>query len=196
MQTSAPTWTPPPNQTATAAYELFLTQSAATPTPNLTETLAACEFEYIVAQPNKHDQPPLPDEASNPRLVRFNQDFAFALVFRNTGTCNWPRRARLAFDAELTAHPDDSVDLAAVRDVCAAEEIRPGVNFAAQQQSNFYVESAVTITQDSLPVQFTGTAPRLYGCYYGVWRLLYPGSDTLLIGRPLVLAIRVWGGAQ
>jgi hypothetical protein len=86
-------------------------------------------------------------------------------------TCNWPRRARLAFDAELTAHPDETVDLAAVRDVCATEEIRPGVNFAAQQQSNFYVESAVAITQDSLPVRFTGTAPRLYGCYYGVWRL-------------------------
>jgi hypothetical protein len=48
----------------------------------MTETLAACQFEYIVAQPNKHDQPPLPDEAGNPRLVRFNQDFTFVLVFR------------------------------------------------------------------------------------------------------------------
>ncbi len=193
--TSSPTTTPSPtpNRTATAALSFVLTQQAATPTPNMTETLAACDLQYIVAQPEAYNQPPTVRDVSNPRLVRANRDFSFDLVFENVGSCAWPEGARLAFNAALTANPDERVNLEPLRNVCEADTIRPGLNFARQEQPNFYIKSAVDLVEEAVPITFTGTAPNMFGCYYGVWDLLYPNSNVP-IGRPLVLAIRVWGG--
>jgi hypothetical protein len=128
----------------------------------------------------------------NPRLIPFNQDFSFEIVLRNTGSCDWPDGVRLHFNSDLTANPDESVNLAPLQAVCADAEIRPGVNFARQQQSNFYFDGGTAITEDTAPVTLMGTAPNSFGCYYSVWDVIYPGTN-LPIGRPLVLAIRVWG---
>jgi serine/threonine-protein kinase len=194
-RTPTVTATPSPDFTGTAVYEIYLTESAATATPNVTQTLAACEFEYIVVQPERHSEPPSTVDSGNPRLIRATLDFSFEIVVRNTGTCAWPKGARLRFNAELTANPDETVDLASLQDVCRSDSIRPGTNFATQQQSNFYFTRGVQVTGESEPMLFTGTAPRLFGCYYSVWDLVYPDSNTLVIGRPLVLAIRVWGSS-
>jgi len=113
-------------------------------------------------------------------------------VLRNTGTCAWPEDVRLSYSAALTENPDPSVDLTALVEACP-DNLRPGLNFARQQQSNFFIKESVGITEDSPPLLFTGTAPRTFGCYYGVWELIYPNSNVR-IGRPLVLTIRAWGG--
>jgi len=193
--TEAPTVTPSPDASATAVALLvedyFATQAAASPTPNMTQTLAACDFEYYVVSPEDYDTPPSRTAFDEPRLVRSRENFTFELTLLNTGSCAWPPRARLTFNPQLTANPDETVDLSRVENVCATDETRPGTNFARQQRSNFFFEPAVDI-EETAAITFTGVAPPLYGCYYTVWDLLYPGSDVP-IGRPLVLAIRVWG---
>jgi serine/threonine protein kinase len=62
--TPTSTQTPTANLTGTAAAEFYETQVAATPTPNMTQTLSACDFDYIVVIPDNHTQPPQP--ASDP----------------------------------------------------------------------------------------------------------------------------------
>jgi serine/threonine-protein kinase len=196
---SALTSTPTPSATRTATPDLTLTaaflvlqrETAATPTPDIPGTLAACDLEYIVVTPDKHNRPPSPTDFDSPRLVRANSDFEFEIVLRNTGTCAWPADARLSYNAALTENPDETVDLTPLREACP-EYLRPGLNFARQQQSNFFIQQSVGITGDSPPLLFTGTAPRAFGCYYSVWELIYPNTDTR-IGRPLVLTIRAWG---
>jgi hypothetical protein len=78
-----------------------------------------------------------------------------------------------------------------MQQACADEELRPGLNLR-QEQSNFFMRVG-GYYRESRPITFTGTAPDVFGCYYGVWNLLYPNSE-IIIGRPLVLTIRVWGG--
>jgi serine/threonine protein kinase len=190
--TPEPTTTPSPDMTGTALYHFFETQAAASPTPNMTQTLAACDLEYIVVQPERYNQPPSASDVNSPRLVPFNREFSFEIVFRNTGSCAWPEGARLTYNADLTDNPGDLVNLAPLENACTPQEIRPGLNFATQEQSNFYLENPVEITKESEALVFTGTAPDLFGCYYSVWDLLYPNSNVP-IGRPLVLTIRVWG---
>jgi len=190
-QTATPTLTPSPNLTVTALFHLVETQSAATPTPDMTQTIEACDFEYIVVQPERHNEPPSYNNSSSPRLVRFNSDFTIEIVLRNTGSCAWPKGVRLTYNRALTLNPDDSVNMEPLREACE-DDLRPGLNFAAQEQSNFYFTRAVDVTGETDVLEFTGKAPRLYGCYYSVWDLLYPDS-SVRIGRPLVLTIRVWG---
>lgn len=196
-ETPSPTLTPTPSPDATGTAvallveNYFATQAAASPTPNMTQTLAACDFEYYVVAPEDYNQPPARTAFSDPRLVRAGENFTFELTLLNTGSCAWPARARLTFNPTLTARPDETVDLSRYRSVCGNEEQRPGTNFARQQRSNFFFEPAVDI-EESATITFTGTAPPLYGCYFSVWDLIYPGSDVP-IGRPLVLAIRAWG---
>lgn len=190
--TPIPSSTPTPDLEATA-FEVFLqTQAALSATPNMTQTLSPCIFDYIVAQPEAHDQPPAFTDASNPRLIPASETFEVAIVFENTGNCMWPNRVRLTYNQDLTENPDESL-LAPLREVCSPDEIRPGLNFAEQQRSNFFLEGETGISQESPVVNFVGEAPNVFGCYYGVWDLLYPNS-TIPIGRPLVLTIRVWGG--
>lgn len=189
--TETPSPTPSPNMTGTALADFFATQAAATPTPNMTQTLAACDFEYIVVQPERYDRPPSASDSGNPRLIPAGDDFAFGIVFQNVGSCDWPTGARLTYNEELTLNPDDSVNMEALRTACP-NDLRPGLNFARQEQPNFYLTSAARILDNSAPITFTGTAPNIFGCYYGVWDLLYPNSDVT-IGRPLLLTIRVWG---
>lgn len=195
LPTETPTLTPSPDVTGTAVALLvedyFATQAAASPTPNMTQTLAACDFEYYVVAPEDFDTPPSRTAFNEPRLVRSGENFTFDLTLMNTGSCSWPSRARLTFNPQLTASPDETVDLRRLEDACDSAELRPGVNFARQQRSNFFFEPPVDI-EEAATISFTGTAPSLYGCYYAAWDLLYPGSDVP-IGRPLVLAIRVWG---
>jgi serine/threonine protein kinase len=191
-QTPTQTLTPTPNETGTALADFFATQVAASATPNMTQTLAVCDFEYIVLEPANYNVPPARNDFNNPRLVQFGTDFVINLVFRNTGSCTWPARARLTFNPVLTLDPDQSVNMAPLEAACG-DELRPGLNFAMQEQSNFFITDEVGITDSSVPIEFTGHAPPVFGCYYGVWDLLYPNSDVS-IGRPLVLAIRVWGG--
>jgi tRNA A-37 threonylcarbamoyl transferase component Bud32 len=191
--TPTATDTPTPDLTGTAVAHFFETLAAASPTPNMTQTLAACDFEYIVVEPDRYNVPPPINESSNPRLIRAGQDFTLDLVFQNTGSCEWPEGVRLTYNAELTQNPDETVNLAPLREACASTELRPGLNFARQEQSNFFMIGSVGITAESNPITLTGTAPNVFGCYYGVWDLLYPNS-SLTIGRPLVLTIRVWGG--
>ena len=191
--TQTPSHTPPPtiDVTGTAAANLFATRAAASPTPNMTLTLQACDFEYIVIAPEDFDVPPA-SNSNNDRLVRYGLDFTFQIVLRNTGNCAWPEGTRLSFNRELTANPNEEIDLQALADACTNTVERGGLNFAEQQQSNFLLDGTVEIAEESEPITFTGIAPDLFGCYYGVWDLLYPGSN-LPIGRPLLLAIRVWG---
>src|SRR5690606_38233204 len=87
----SPTYTPTPDRTVTALAALALTQAAAPPTPDMTQTLAACQFEYIVVAPEDLDVPPevVPRNYTNPRLVAANQTFEFELVLKNTGACDW-----------------------------------------------------------------------------------------------------------
>jgi serine/threonine protein kinase len=188
-QTMTPTLTP--NMTGTALADFYATQAAASPTPNMTQTLAACQFAYVVLQPEHHDRPPAATDVNNPRLVPAAHEFSFDLVFQNTGTCAWPDGVRLAYNAELTENPDPSVNLSALKNLCP-NDLRPGLNFARQEQPNFYLKGGVDITGESAPVTFMGTAPDVFGCYYSVWDLLYPNS-TIPIGRPLLVTIRVWG---
>lgn len=188
--TPTPSATPSPDMTGTAAWAFFATQAAATPTPNMTLTLAACDFEYIVAQPEDYNQPPAFSDVGNPRLVPANENFSFDLVLENVGDCDWPEGTRLSYNADLTENPDATVNLERVQEVC---EEYTGLNFARQERPNFFLSGPVGVTEQSAPITFTGTAPRVFGCYYSVWDLLYPNS-TITIGRPLVLTIRVWGG--
>ena len=193
--TYTPSATPTPtiNATGTAVYIAYETLAAATPTPNMTQTLDACEFEYIVIAPERYREPPSPNaDVNNPRLARSGDNFTFEIILRNTGSCGWPEGVRLSYNSTLTENPDASVNLDALETTCSEEDIRPGMNFAEQEQSNFFLDGPVDITDESPAIEFTGTAPRLFGCYYGVWDLLYPNSD-LTIGRPLLLTIRVWG---
>jgi len=200
-QTPAPSATPSPsitpsptaNLTATEAVSFVMTAAAATATPDATQTLAACDLQYIVVQPENYNAPPPVRDVSNPRLVRANREFSFDLVVENVGSCAWPTGTRLTFNAALTANPDERVNLKPLRDVCEPDSIRPGLNFARQEQPNFYIKSPVDLIELAEPITFTGLAPNMFGCYYGVWDLLYPNSSAP-IGRPLVLAIRVWGG--
>jgi serine/threonine protein kinase len=185
--------TPTPDLTGTAVAHFFETLAAASPTPNMTQTLAACDFEYIVVEPDRYNAPPSVKDSSNPRLIRAGQEFTMDLVFQNTGSCEWPEGVRLTYNAELTQNPDETVNLAPLNEACAPAELRPGLNFARQEQSNFYMNGSVDITGQSNPITLTGIAPNVFGCYYGVWDLLYPNS-SLTIGRPLVLTIRVLGG--
>jgi hypothetical protein len=158
----------------------------------MTQTLAACDFEHIVIEPDRYNVPPAFSESSNPRLIRAGADFTFDLVFQNTGSCGWPEGVRLTYNPELTQNPDETVNLTPMREACG-NELRPGLNFARQEQSNFFMTGTVDITEESTPITFIGVAPDVFGCYYGVWDLLYPNS-SITIGRPLVLTIRVWGG--
>lgn len=190
-RTPTPTFTPSPDLTQTAAWAFFATQAAIPPTPNLTQTLAACDFQYIVAAPARYNQPPAVTEVNNPRLVAANSDFSFEIVFENVGSCAWPANVRLSYNADLTVNPDASVNLGPLQDVCGTAYT--GLNFARQERPNFFLTEPVEFAGQSQPLVFTGTAPRVFGCYYSVWDLYYPNS-SLLIGRPLVLAIRVWGG--
>jgi serine/threonine-protein kinase len=189
----APTDTPTPDLTGTAVVYFVQTQAAASPTPNMTQTLAACDFEYIVVEPDRYNAPPPISADNNPRLIQAREDFALDLIFQNTGSCAWPDGVRMIFNDKLTQNPDESVNLTPMQQACADEELRPGLNFARQEQSNFFMPGSVGITRESRPIAFTGTAPDVFGCYYGVWNLLYPNSE-IIIGRPLVLTIRVWGG--
>ncbi len=190
--TPTPTVTPSPNLTGTALMDFFATQAAATPTPNMTQTLAACDFEYIVQQPSRYNEPPAVSDVTNIRLVAANKEFSFDIVFQNVGSCAWPEGVRLSYNADLTDNPDSSVNLDPARAACP-DDLRPGLNFARQEQPNFFMTGSVDVTEDSLPVTFMGIAPNVFGCYYSVWDLLYPNS-TIPIGRPLVLTIRAWGG--
>jgi hypothetical protein len=157
----------------------------------MTQTLTACDFEYIVVQPEKYDRPPSANESGNPRLIPASTEFTFDIVFQNVGSCDWPTGARLTYNEELTLNPDDSVNLEALQAECP-NDLRPGLNFARQEQPNFYLTSGAKILDDSDPLTFIGTAPNTFGCYYGVWDLLYPNSNVPM-GRPLLLTIRVWG---
>jgi serine/threonine-protein kinase len=67
--TPAPTDTPTPDLTGTALVHLIETQAAASPTPNMTQTLAACDFEYIVGEPDRYNAPPPFSADANPRLT-------------------------------------------------------------------------------------------------------------------------------
>ncbi|MBN2302876.1 MAG: protein kinase [Anaerolineae bacterium] len=187
------TITPSPDVTGTALVHFYETEAAASPTPNITQTLSACDFEYIVITPTTYPAPPTARDFNDPRLVPTGNNFEFEIVLRNVGTCEWPENVRITFNPELTANPDSSVNLEPVRAACEDVPLRPGMNFALQQQPNFFLREPVGVTTESAPLIFTGTAPNTFGCYYGVWDLLYPNSD-LPIGRPLVLAIRVWTG--
>jgi hypothetical protein len=189
-----PTESPAPtlDLTGTAAAHIVETQVAASPTPNMTQTLAACDFEYIVVTPDRYNVPPALTDATNPRLIPADREFTLEIVFQNTGTCSWPNGARLTFNEELTQNPDETVNLAPMRAACG-DDLRSGLNFARQEQSNFFMTGAVGITRESNPILFLGITPSVFGCYYGVWDLIYPNS-ALPIGRPLVLTIRVWGG--
>jgi hypothetical protein len=159
----------------------------------MTQTIAACDFEYIILQPSPYPEPPNVYATGNSRLVPYNQEFSFEFIVRNTGSCNWPEGVRLTYNRELSENPTSLVNLDALRNVCDEEDIRPGMNFALQEQSNFYFDRPVSVMEDAAPVLFTGKAPSRFGCYYGVWDLLYPNSDVT-IGRPILLTIRVWGG--
>ena len=191
-RTPTPTFTPSPNLTGTALMDFFATQAAATPTPNMTQTLAACDLEYIVEQPSRYNEPPPVSDVTNTRLVAANKEFSFDIVFQNVGSCAWPEGVRLSYNADLTENPDSSVNLEPARTACP-DDLRPGLNFARQEQPNFFMTGSVDITADSAPITFMGIAPNAFGCYYSVWDLLYPNS-TIPIGRPLVLTIRAWGG--
>ncbi len=185
------THTPTPNKTETAAYIALSTLMAATPTPNMTQTLGACDFEFIVVQPTPYPAPPNSRDFTNPRLVRSGTDsFSFEIVVQNTGNCDWPKDLRLHYNEELTLNPDETVDMKDLTNACETAPI--GLNFALQGQKNFYLRERVRVTQDSGPIVFTGTAPDLPGCYYGVWDLYYPNSE-IKMGRPLVISIRAWG---
>lgn len=192
----SPTYTPTPDRTVTALAALALTQAAAPPTPDMTQTLAACQFEYIVVAPEDLDVPPevVPRNYTNPRLVAANQTFEFELVLKNTGACDWPERVRLSFNEALTNNPEN-LNLEPLYDTCQGSgtnfPVAP-LNFANQGQSNFYFRAPVEVDEESVPLLFTGRAPRSYGCYYGVWDVIYPGSNVR-IGAPLMMAIRVWG---
>lgn len=190
-RTATATATPTPNLTGTALVYFYETLAAATPTPNMTQTLAACDFQYIVVTPQRFNQPPSFNDSTNPRLVGANREFAFDIVLENVGSCAWPEGARLTYNEDLTLNPDGSVNLSPLTEVCGSNYT--GLNFAEQERPNFFVTSRVNVTQQSAPIRFTGIAPNIFGCYYGVWDLLYPNSD-ITIGRPLVLTIRVWGG--
>jgi hypothetical protein len=199
--TPEPTDSPTPDLTATAAYAFFQTQVAQPPTPNMTQTIAACDFEYIVTTPERHDIAPRTNETGNPRLVRSGTDFSFDVIFNNTGSCVWPDGVRLVYNPELTLNPILSENQSFLsewqrfQDACADQELRPGVNFAFQERSNFRIPGEVGIEQDSAPLTFEATAPNVYGCYYSVWDLIYPGSSDVTIGRPMLIAIRVWGSS-
>jgi len=158
----------------------------------MTQTLAACDFEYIVARPERYNAPPSANASTDPRLIRAGGEFTFEIVLQNTGSCDWPDGVRLSYNAELTQNPDETVNLAPLQDACPID-IRPGLNFARQEQSNFLLKGAVGIMEESGTITIPGVAPNVYGCYYGVWDLRYPNS-SVKIGRPMVLAIRVWGG--
>jgi len=190
--TPTQTLTPTPDATGTAAALFFEQAARATATPNMTQTLAVCDFEFIVVQPESFNVPPGVNDVRTPRLVRAGTPFELQIVLRNTGTCPWPEGTRLSFNERLTRAPDSSVDLAPLQEACPSVT-KAGVNFATQQQSNFFLSGTVAVTEDSAPIVFTGTAPASLGCYYGVWDLYYPNSD-LTIGRPLLLTIRAWGG--
>ncbi|MBI5958893.1 MAG: serine/threonine protein kinase [Chloroflexi bacterium] len=190
--TYTPSTTPTPDLTGTALANFFATQAAASPTPNMTQTLAVCDFQHIVVLPERYDRPPDPQDSGSPRLIPAGQEFTFEVVLENVGNCDWPSGARLSYNEELTQNPDESVNLSAIENECTTD-LRPGLNFARQEQPNFYLNSPVRITEQSAPIIFTGTAPPTFGCYYGVWDMLYPNSSVPL-GRPLVLTIRVWGG--
>lgn len=188
--------TPTPDHTATANAALALTQAAASPTPDMTQTLTACQFEYIIVAPENLDVPPevVPRNYTNPRLVAANQTFEFELVLKNTGACDWPEHVRLSFNEALTNNPEN-LNLEPIYDTCQGTGTNLPVaplNFANQAQSNFYFRTPVDVDEESVPLIFTGRAPRSYGCYYGVWDVIYPGSNVR-IGNPLLMAIRVWG---
>lgn len=189
---TTPEYTATPDLTSTAVFLMVQRATAATPTPNMARTLAACDLEYIVVAPDRHNRPPSPTDFANIRLIRANTDFEFEIVLRNTSTCTWPEGVRLSYSAALTEDPDPSVDLSALFEACP-DNLRPGLNFARQQQSNFFIKESVGIAEDSSPLLFTGSAPRMFGCYYSVWEVIYPNSNVR-IGRPLVLTIRAWGG--
>ncbi|HML23242.1 MAG TPA: protein kinase [Aggregatilinea sp.] len=191
--TDHPTLTGTPDLTQTAIVMLATTVAAAPPTPDMTQTLAACDFGYIVVGPENLGIPPstLPKDYNNPRLVRANQDFTFELILKNTGACAWPKRVRLRYNEELSMNPEN-LDLEPIYDACQDTELRDPVNFANQAQTNFYFQQAVDVDEQSDALIFTGTGPRVYGCYYGVWDVLYPDSNVH-IGKPLLMAIRVWG---
>ncbi len=156
----------------------------------MTQTLAACDFQYIVVDPAHYNQPPQVNDFGNSRFVAASADFEFDIVFENVGSCAWPQGARVSFNEELTENPDQSVNLSALEETCTSYT---GLNFAQQERPNFFLSSSVGVTRQSRPITFTGAAPNVFGCYYGVWDLLYPNSN-LTIGRPVVLTIRVWGG--
>lgn len=191
-RTPTPSRTPTPDLTGTARAHFFETAAAASPTPNITQTLVACDFEYIVIEPANYPAPPALTDFNDARLVPTGDRFELEIVLRNVGTCPWPENVRLSYNAELTNLPDSSINLDPVRAACE-DRLRSGTNFALQQQPNFYLRDGVGVTEESGPLVFTGQAPDTFGCYYGVWDLLYPNSDVP-IGRPLIIAIRVWEG--
>ena len=191
--TERPTLTQTPDTTLTAIVIMATTQAAAPPTPDMTMTLAACDFGYIIVSPENLSIPPstLPKDYNNPRLVPANQDFQFELILKNTGACAWPKRVRLRYNPNLSENPEN-LDLEPLYDACSDTELRPAVNFASQAQTNFYFQEAVDVDEQTDTVTFTGTGPRTFGCYYGVWDVLYPDSNVR-IGNPMLMAIRVWG---
>lgn len=190
--TERPALTQTPDTTLAVIAMLATTQAAVPPTPDMTQTLAACDFGYIVVSPESLNIPPstLPKDYDNPRLVPANQAFQFELILKNTGACAWPRRVRLRYNQELSENPEN-LDLEPLYDACTELRTEP-VNFASQEQSNFYFQQAVDVDEQTDALVFTGSGPRTYGCYYGVWDVLYPDS-SVRIGNPLLLTIRVWG---
>ncbi len=189
--TEQPTLTATPDLTQTAIIMMATNLAAAPPTPDMTQTLAACDFGYIVVSPDDLNIPPstLPKDYNNPRLVPANQDFQFELILKNTGACAWPERVRLRYNEELSNNPEN-LDLEPLYDACT--ELRDPINFATQGQTNFYFQQAIDVNEQTDTLIFTGTAPRTFGCYYGVWDVLYPDSNVH-IGTPLLMTIRVWG---
>ncbi|NDJ75896.1 MAG: protein kinase [Chloroflexi bacterium] len=192
-----------PNLTATAgmltAEAEFATRAASTPTPNATQTLQACDFDYIIDYPDgtesEYDEPPASNDFGNERLKNASDaPWSINIQLRNTGTCAWPEGSRLSFNEVLTESPDETVDLDAYLAGCNESERRGGLNFAYQNRENFLLDGEVDINDNAEPLEFTMEPPPRSGCYYGVWDLLHPASSEVTIGRPLVITIRIWGG--
>ncbi len=158
----------------------------------MTQTLAACDFEYIVIEPDNYNVPPAFTASNNARLIRAGEDFTMEIVLQNTGSCAWPDGVRLTYNADLTQNPDETVNMAPLNDD-VPHRSPPRPELCPPGAVEFLHVRRGSITGESNPITIIGIAPNVFGCYYGVWDLLYPNSD-LTIGRPLVLTIRVWGG--
>jgi WD40 repeat protein len=77
--------TRPPSPTPTSAF---------TPTPNLTATIAACDYDYaVVSQRYEPSSELFPGKF----YIPIRQDFVAFIRVRNTGECEWERFSELAY---------------------------------------------------------------------------------------------------